>query len=172
MYEIDRVIKHNYIPDAYENDLTLLKTHKEVTFSERVWPIAISTKWIEPKRVGVLPGFGYTSFSLFKDKAPERTEFLRFVNLPVISNEKCLKKLKKGSDKLSLQSTGICTYAKRGSENFGNSPNEGDSGGPLVIDNQLVGIISWAKLFSGISAFMRLSEYTQWIEEQTGIKAD
>lgn len=45
----------------------------------------------------------------------------------------------------------------------------GDSGGPLVHKNELIGITSWARLCAlGVpDGFTRVSEYIDWIEENT-----
>lgn len=51
----------------------------------------------------------------------------------------------------------------------------GDSGGALVFDNKIIGILSWGMNSGFVKSkpdqFTRVSEFAEWIEEKTGIKA-
>lgn len=176
-YEVGGVIVQlDYDPKENQNDLVFITTDTPVVFSKRVQPIAISKKWIEPGQVAKFCGFGFTVTGNFKENEilNDRIKcifliganynsplYLQSTNFRVISNDECVK-LNRPDRQTWVQNITLCTF------NYDDtSAIYGDSGGPLVIDNKLVGIASWGTNEFGFpTAFMRLSEYTQWIEEK------
>lgn len=95
---------------------------------------------------------------------------LAYLKVDTISNDQCSELL---SDK-SVNNGTLCTYAPKfeGSYGFGVCGN--DVGGSLVFDYTLIGIISrnTAEFSSGMAhRYTRISEYLNWIEENTDIGA-
>lgn len=137
-----------------------MQTKIRVKFDKFIQPIEIAQEWIEPGGVGIFAGFGVVG-------AFNKTPFtLQFIKLHVISNDECIKR-HITTYKLLVHNSTLCTFVGNGSRTY-----LGDSGGALVINNRLVGILSW-----GITnkekpdQFTRISEFTEWIEEKTGIQA-
>lgn len=80
----------------------------------------------------------------------------------------CIGRHESANEWLIHNST-LCTFIGYGAGTF-----NGDSGGGLAIDNKLVGILSWGTPEINKNKpdqFTRISEFTDWIEQKTGIKA-
>lgn len=162
-YEVESISLHDeYSLSNYSNDLVLIKSRTQVIFGKSVHPIAISKKWIEPGKVAVFCGFGCTDISNI-----QHPDSLRFTNLRIVRNEECLK-MHQPEQQTWIHNSSICTFTDSKTRAC-----FGDSGAPLVIDNLLVGINSWGTAVKNgfPDLFSRISEFTQWIEDSTGIKA-
>lgn len=86
----------------------------------------------------------------------------------MIPNDVCIRRHESANQLLVHNST-LCTFIGYGAGTY-----HGDSGGGLAIDNKLVGILSWGNannIKNKPDQFTRLSEFTNWIEQKTGIKA-
>lgn len=162
IYKVKHIIRHeNYDNITSGNDISLLQSKTRIKFGEYVEPIPISRKWIEPGCEVLFAGFGVTgAFSL----TPLQ---LQFIELRVISNDECIRRHTL-EHQLSIHNSTLCTFI-----GFEAGAYVGDSGGGLTINNQLVGVLSWGLL--GIKEnpdqFTRVSEFIEWIEDKTGIKA-
>lgn len=183
IFEAMNIIRHEkYFKLTKENDIALLQTKIRIKFGENVQPIAISKELIESGQDGVLTGFGLTGIlvktanqidqsklkiCLFVLEFGSNPNQLQFIGLRVISNEFCIRKHKM-FNQVYIHGTTLCTLVGDG----GGSSNQ-DSGGPLVINKKLVGVLSWGIPFvKGYpDQFTKLSWFTQWIQEKTGIKA-
>lgn len=167
-YEVESINLHDeFNPLNYKNDVVLIKTQSQVIFGKSVRPLAISKKWIVPGKVGVFCGFGCTDVLNRKPKDIKHPENLWFISLRVVRNEECLK-MHPPVQQTWIHNSSICTFTDSKTHAC-----FGDSGAPLVIDNQLVGIDSWGTAAKNgyPDLFTRISEFTQWIEDLTGIKA-
>lgn len=167
LYELETIIQHNEFTNApIEHDLAVVKTVKHVTFSEIVRPIAISNEWIKPGQKGVFCGFGETG-GYDKEKITTAT-VLRTIDLHVIRFDESVKmQWPMFYDYVGIFNTTICTAVDNG---YVAGIWLGDSGGPLAVHNRLVGVASFGSAWAP-GGFTRLSEYTEWIVEKTGVKA-
>ncbi|CAG9765098.1 unnamed protein product [Ceutorhynchus assimilis] len=109
--------------------------------------------------IAALSGWGKTSDST---SSPAIASELRNVTLSIITNQVCQSSF--GS---YVRETNICTS--------GAGPKgacDGDSGGPLVVDGAVVGVVSFGSMDcedGAPSAYARVSSYTDWIQQHTGI---
>lgn len=86
----------------------------------------------------------------------------------MIPNDVCIRR-HESANQFFVHNSTLCTFIGYGAGTF-----HGDSGGGLAIDNKLVGILSWGNpnnIKNKPDQFTRLSEFTNWIEKKTGIKA-
>ncbi|XP_055532603.1 collagenase-like [Wyeomyia smithii] len=154
----------DYDGDTISNDVALIKLPEKVQFSDRIKPVALPTGHDSyDRRMAVVSGWGKQ-----RDVMGGAARRLQYATLKVIKNNEC--RLLYGP---AVQSTTLCC---RG-ENRQSTCN-GDSGGPLVLedDKKLIGVVSFGHAIGCEKmlpvAFARVTEYTEWIQETTGITAE
>lgn len=80
----------------------------------------------------------------------------------------CIRMYASTASDIFINNSTLCTFI-----GYGAGTHEGDSGGGLAIDNMLAGVLSCG--FPGEKRkpdqFARISEFTEWIEQKTDIKA-
>ncbi|XP_053956944.1 serine protease 1-like [Anastrepha ludens] len=136
------------------NDIALVWIHT-VSFSNNIQPISLPSINQYSSYEGqwaVLSGWGYTY------DGSGLNGHLKYASVPVISNSEC--------SVFNINDGIICTRTTEG-----RAACSGDSGGPLTVDGVLVGLVSFgggchSELPNG---FARVSYYTNWIRDITGI---
>eukprot|EP00058_Branchiostoma_floridae_P022964 XP_002608454.1 hypothetical protein BRAFLDRAFT_96590 [Branchiostoma floridae] len=119
------------------------------------------------------PGFDLSTCNndIGRDGPP--ADILQDINLPIMNNALCGRRLDmpqpavNGWSKVVTDNM-ICTD----SENF-ESTWKGDSGGPLQWENGcwvLTGVVSWGICADGPTAYTRVTKFTEWIRDETGIE--
>ncbi|ESO08566.1 hypothetical protein HELRODRAFT_190772 [Helobdella robusta] len=139
------------------NDIAILKLVTDLKFNENVSKCCISSTPPVKNEFCLATGWGVTQ------KVTESKDFLRQVNLPIISTKLCRSvyfgdKVKSGM---------FCAGYKRG----GKDTCQGDSGGPLVCKRSgvwfLTGITSWGVGCAEPNSpgvYTEVSDYVQWIQ--------
>lgn len=94
-------------------------------------------------------------------------EYLQYLRVKTLTNEKCLARYHDVYPDYIYDGT-LCTYAGQRQGTC-----SGDFGGPLVANGQLIGVSSWAWpcAFARPDGFTRISVFTEWIEEISGVAA-
>lgn len=144
------------------SDIGLVKLPEPVTFNELVQPIPFAcSSSSDGGEVAIAIGNGMRSDN---DRLPP--SHLQYVELQTISNLSCLKTF----PFLVFRKSIVCV---QGEEQ--RSICDGDSGGPLMLssDNTLLGIVSFGRRTcqdGSAQVFTRVSQYTEWIEEVSGVK--
>jgi len=164
---ITRVITHvNFDKQSYEYDIAVLRMARPIDFQPNAIPICLPTSNdLLVGRVGSVTGWGRRS------EFGQISPVLREVNLPVISNEKCMQMYRLSGQNEWIPKIFLCA----GTANGGADSCEGDSGGPLVVKSQngrynLAGVISWGigcgdRNRPGV--YTRISEFKSWIKRNT-----
>lgn len=154
-YNISKFILHPdhvSIPaNKMKNDIALLVLEKPLQLGKNTKTIEINPNFIGEDVKATLAGWG---------SSLDHYEGLKFIELTTISNRECSKAdLPRGLVKDEM----VCAYSGR----FGEGVCMGDSGGPLILDNQIIGISSWAKVcaLGYPDGFTRVSTYIKWIEK-------
>lgn len=90
-------------PWALMDDIALMKVDRDIVFSDKVQPIALSSKYVGEARA-VASGWGTTSYP---GTAPET---LQWLEVNTITNQECNNRHGSGS----VSESGICTYTRSG----------------------------------------------------------
>ncbi|XP_015120601.2 complement factor D-like [Diachasma alloeum] len=127
MYDVERIISHDFNSMALTNDIALLRTTQEIVFNKKVQPIKITKTDIRDHGHTVIAtGWGrLTAWGA----SPRR---LQEIELQIYDQNKC-------KNRFPVTQGQICTLTKSG-EGVCN----GDSGGPLTANGVLVGVVSYA----------------------------
>uniref|UniRef100_A0A182QTY3 trypsin n=1 Tax=Anopheles farauti TaxID=69004 RepID=A0A182QTY3_9DIPT len=131
--KIARVVQHSRYNDAtIDFDYSLLELETELTFNDKVQPIALpkQDESIEDGTLTTVSGWGNTQ------SAAESNAVLRAANVPTVNQKECSKAY---SSFGGVTDRMLCAGYKQG----GKDACQGDSGGPLVADGKLVGVVSW-----------------------------
>lgn len=164
---ITRIITHvNFDKASYEYDIALLRVDEIIPFQPNIIPICLpDTDSDLVGEEGWVTGWGR------KSEYGQISPVLREVNLPIISNAKCMAMYRMSGQNEWIPRIFMCA----GTANGGQDSCEGDSGGPLVIKGgsgrfQLAGIISWGigcgdRNRPGV--YTRISEFRTWIKKNT-----
>lgn len=161
---IKKVVTHKKFDKfTYEYDIALLQMHQApIKFQPNIIPICLpdSDNKLEGQ-TGWVTGWGRLS------EYGQISPVLREVNLPIISNSKCMRMYRNSGQNEWIPNIFVCA----GTSGGGKDSCEGDSGGPLVVKGkdgrwQLAGIISWGigcgdRNRPGV--YTRISEFRTWI---------
>ncbi|XP_058836090.1 venom serine protease-like [Topomyia yanbarensis] len=157
LYDFESIVVHeNYVQSTRDNDISLLRTTKDMEWSRGVGPICLPFNYwyYDFKSLQVdVAGWGTTSFG-----GPQSTTLLR-TTLNVIANENCNVQY--------VNSNKICTFAS------GKDTCQFDSGGPLYLRGAqrmyTIGIISYGGACAGStpSVNTRITAYLNWIQSKT-----
>jgi secreted trypsin-like serine protease len=159
-----KVVTHKQFDKfTYENDIALLELHGgTVEYQPNIIPVCLPTS--DNNLVGQrgwVTGWGRLS------EYGQISPVLREVNLPIISNERCMRMYRNSGQNEWIPDIFMCA----GTASGGSDSCEGDSGGPLVVQGkdgryQLAGIISWGigcgdRNRPGV--YTRISKFRSWI---------
>ncbi len=166
-YKVKNYTSHsNYNSEDYTYDIAVLELEEDIDYSNADDILLISTNEVfygatNPGTMATVTGWGLTQSNNHNSLASH----LQKVQLPIVANN--VAENVWGND---VKSSMIFA----GYNNGGKDACNGDSGGPLVVDvdgtPKIVGIVSWgATTCNTYGAYTRVSDYLDWIEEQTGI---
>ncbi|XP_055604203.1 collagenase-like [Uranotaenia lowii] len=157
----DFIIHEDYDPDTLQNDIAVVRIPEAVQFSDRIGPVRLpSGQDSYLGRDAIACGFGYERTN------GEPSDRLKYIELNVFDNTAC-SVVYPGS---VFRST-LCAIGRQRK-----SICQGDSGGPLTLENSsiLIGVTSFGSRIAGCErgfpqGFARVTEFTQWILEHTGV---
>ncbi|MCL4152896.1 UNVERIFIED_CONTAM: hypothetical protein GTU68_001983 [Idotea baltica] len=165
--EVEDIIDHpNYDgSSAPDNDISLLKLIRPVTFNQYISPVCLPFNYAEMNitdEIGTVTGWGTTS-------SGSTSNVLMEVDVPLIGTEDCRTDSNYES---SISDNMICAGIS------GKDSCQGDSGGPLVWENDnsynmIVGIVSWGRgcaLTGYPGVYTKVINYLTWIKEETEAK--
>lgn len=144
--KLDKITAHEkYDPYKIRNDVSLLRTAQEITFTDAIQPIALPSANLpeEGNTPVLLSGWGRTSYPTPIGK-PQLPDILQFTYPHTLSFKDCVKRFKGTGAGSNVHESNVCTI---NAKNVGACM--GDSGGPLVDPvsdpehKVLVGIVSW-----------------------------
>lgn len=151
-YKVTDKIKH---PEYYalKHDIGLLRVEPSIKFSFKIRPVNLPQTYTHSNITARLTGWGLTN-----RKNDEPPNDLQMINLTTISNSKCSEKVIQPG--MEVYDFNLCTFTKKGE-----GICTGDSGGPLVANNEVIGIVSWARPWARgrPDVFTRVSYYVDWI---------
>lgn len=158
IYELDQIFVHEkYDSSTIQNDVSVLKTAKEIVFNANARPIAIRSTYTNEAEVATASGWGLTKYP------GEVPDILQFLAVKTLNNEKCAQEL----DTLigtNIYNGSLCTLT----HHSGQGMCMGDSGGPLTVNGELVGLVSWGipcgRGFPDV--FTRVSVFAEWIQDK------
>ncbi|KAJ9580882.1 hypothetical protein L9F63_023943, partial [Diploptera punctata] len=157
------IIYEQYDPeDNYKNDIALLELESALPLSQanniQAVKLPQQDATTAANKTATVMGWGHIY------TGGPTSEVLLMVDLKTYSDEDCVRLLAGNS-----HPTNICAGVEGGGKGFCG----GDSGGPLIVDGVQVGIVSWSVKpcasppYPGI--YTRVSSYTNWIENRTGL---
>ncbi|KAF5287779.1 hypothetical protein FQA39_LY15715 [Lamprigera yunnana] len=149
-HSIDNLYPHDYFdPFSSYNDIGIVKLSTQISFNDRIQPIAIEIGEIEDNVGCVVSGWGYTALG---SVVPID---LQYVDLVTISLSDC-----QSMSKRRVFDTNICTFTR-----YGQGTCHGDSGGPLVANDKQIGVVSWGQpcAIGYPDVFTKVSAYSDWI---------
>lgn len=162
---IKKVVTHrNFDKFTYEYDIALLEMHDApIKYQPNMIPICLPTSDNSlVGQTGTVTGWGRLS------EYGQISPVLREVQLPIISNSKCMRMYRNSGQNEWIPKIFVCAGTSTG----GKDSCEGDSGGPMVVKGkdgrwQLAGIISWGigcgdRNRPGV--YTRISEFRSWIK--------
>lgn len=156
LYDVEKIIFNKNFSMIYPRatyDIALLKTMRQIKFSEFVKPIVVGSSFIEAGSVATVSGWGISG------KSGKTSEEMLYMEVNTISNTECAETF----DRLvANDSAVICGKSE------GQGTCLGDSGGPLTINNTLVGIVSFVRAWcprDQPAVFARVLNHVEWIEK-------
>ncbi|KAK4871702.1 hypothetical protein RN001_015826 [Aquatica leii] len=167
-YDIQDIKVHEqYKPPTHYHDIALLKTVKEVKFTNFIRPACLWSKFEIDHNISVATGWGKTGY------LDNQSDKLLKVALNIFENSVCSKAYT--TDSLRLPNGIISNMLCAGELAGGKDTCQGDSGGPLIVSNPknrcisyIVGITSFGKGCGGANVpavYTRISQYLPWIEK-------
>ncbi|XP_052757190.1 serine protease snake-like isoform X2 [Galleria mellonella] len=167
VYKVKRIIPYpEYKPPSKYHDIALLKTERDIMFSQRIQPACLDVVGSVPDGNGVTTtGWGVLGRGADTANILQKTELFQFSKEECSSKYKPNRLLKRGID----HSTQMC-YGHR------ERPTDtcpGDSGGPLLITNKflclhsIIGVTSFGSacgIMGTPGVYTRLLAYLPWIE--------
>ncbi|XP_025986025.2 chymotrypsin-2 isoform X1 [Solenopsis invicta] len=163
-HDVERIIKHKeYNPkDSWKNDIALLKVTPPFKESATIKRVTLRSTNVETNDPAVVSGWG----KLWQ--TGPSTNKLRLVDIFIADQTTCENRYRDRFGMTVHQDEQVCAYnpsSEKGS-------CQGDSGGPLTVNNELVGLVSWAYLCADQTyptVFTRVFHYLNWIDEQRGL---
>ncbi|CAN9513724.1 unnamed protein product [Ophioblennius macclurei] len=154
----------------YRNDIALIKLQNPITFHSSVMPVCLPAESAiyETGEIGTVSGFGATGTA----NKRKLTNQLKYLNLPVVSQEMCRDSLallrQARSDIPQLTDNMFCAGIPEG----GKDSCQGDSGGPFtLIENGkfwVAGLVSWGAdcgSRGSYGVYTRVADYMNWINK-------
>ncbi|XP_065225506.1 trypsin-1-like isoform X2 [Planococcus citri] len=156
-----RVFAGNFSFFNFDNDIALLRLNDRVPMTDTIKPICLpkSDEDTYEGKVAKLSGWGTL------EEGGKPACILRMVDVPVISNEKCVSRYPTGM----VTDNMMCAGYDEGKKDS----CQGDSGGPLMTARddkryELIGVVSWGNgcarpKYPGV--YTRVTKYLSWIEK-------
>ncbi|CAL8117692.1 unnamed protein product [Orchesella dallaii] len=166
------LIHPSYNTSTQHDDIALIQLKVPFdlqTENDKVAPICVpktSTSKYASQH-GIFVGFGHTNYGSGSDKPKENSRISMKVNVPILSNQDCLKT--KVPTKKNITENMVCAGSQ------GKDACINDSGGPLMVQENgrttVVGLASWG-IGCGLAGYpgvyTRVSQYLEWIRTATG----
>lgn len=154
-YEIEKFVKceGNCHKD---NELMLVKSKKEIKFTDMVKPIPIRSTRANSGEEAVIMGWGETS-----EDSMIFPQFLQYLEVKTMLVDKCRPLYPENEQKRILDS-GVCALAQKG---------QGickDWGSLLVVDDELVGVLMYFPTpnANGVpDAFLEIQPFQEWVDK-------
>ncbi|XP_015226220.1 PREDICTED: complement C1r subcomponent-like [Cyprinodon variegatus] len=158
---------HNLNQLNFDNDIALIQVQDPVTFKASIMPLCLPAKddEYEDTIIGMVSGFGVT----YKNNSQYQTKKLKYVHIPVASQEVCSNSLKGRSNAPILTDNMFCAGTPKG----GKDSCQGDSGGAFTLQSAdgrfwAAGIVSWG-LKCGREGtygfYTKVANYVDWINK-------
>lgn len=161
------IMHENYDANALINDIALIRLLSTIKSDVNVGYVDLPTRSeasnVLDGTMATIAGFGRTT------DTTGPSQLLRWVQAPIVSNEKCEKVF----GKANVKDTNLCLDTTGGK-----SSCQGDSGGGLTVElggrKVVVGVVSYGAA-SGCTlghpaVFTNVSKFLDWIEAKTNIK--
>ena len=170
-----------YVPEGPDNDIVILKLKSPLKFNSNVQPACLpSSNWApendeKQKERCFVSGWGNTAYHkdhpMFQGKKNDYPEKVKWVRVPVITNEKC-RETDVGTDVDAGDK--ICAGYDLGVKDS----CQGDSGGPLVCQGKnggaiLTGVVSYGDDCGSAThpgVYARVTSFLLWIKDNMVIK--
>lgn len=157
-YEVSEVHRHPKFANA-EYDISTLKLSRELKFTDSIRAIGLATSTPAVGTKCRVSGWG-------RQDDDTRSETLRAVEVPTISNKDCQRYADAYGRTMSNRT--FCTLEA------GKGPCGGDSGGPLTVGGKLSGIVSGGEVCGGDKTPTQYTDIANvdirnWITQITGI---
>lgn len=155
LMQILRIRQHpSYNPATIANDITVLILVASLSFNGNIAQITLPSNGL---RLSTGEMTNVVGWGVLYEGGILSTQ-LRYVSVPIISNEDCNEAYRNG-----ITGGMLCA----GFEDGLKDACQGDSGGPLTLGNTLVGIVSFGNGcarpgYPGV--YTRVSEYREWID--------
>ncbi|XP_317174.3 trypsin-5 [Anopheles gambiae] len=159
---VARIVPHPMHGSKNNYDIALLELKNELTFSEKVQPIALpeQDEPIEEGTMGIVSGWGLTL------SEADSNDVLRATNVPTVNQQECNKAYQSRYGGITAQM--FCAGYKQG----GQDTCRQDSGGPFVAEGKLIGVISWGHecaLAGYPGVYARVASVRDWIRTISGV---
>lgn len=156
-----KIVRHeNYTARYALNDIAILLLERPLDFNESIQPIDLPAKNEEMKDGTnvFVSGWG----EVYENHG-EISDTLQFVEVPIVSNEKCGHIYRN-----RITENMLCAGVTGG----GYDACQGDSGGPLAKNNKLYGLVSWGfgcARPGRPGVYASVSHYIDWIQNQINL---
>ncbi|XP_025986027.1 chymotrypsin-2 [Solenopsis invicta] len=161
LHNVEEIIIHeNYdANDSWINDIALLKVTPPFENSTTIKPIELRLTNVENYDPAVVSGWGRLW------QTGPSTNKLQRVDIFIADHSYCERQYQERFRMTVYQNEQVCAFNP--SSDKGSC--QGDSGGPLTINNELVGLVSWAygcadQIYPTV--FTRVLTYKNWIESK------
>ncbi|XP_017047443.1 trypsin beta-like [Drosophila ficusphila] len=143
-----------YVHHKFENDIAVMRLSEPLEFSSKVQAIPLAKNNPLPETLAMTSGWGAVKV--------KHSQTSPSVDLIIQEHRDRLKStllsVKSCREYKGITKDNICVYSP------GQSVCSADSGGPLVVDNQLVGVTSFAEtLCDNVSGFASVPFFRNWI---------
>ncbi|XP_071057382.1 brachyurin-like [Onthophagus taurus] len=161
---VSYIIHENYNPTAIINDISIITLPDEAVAISDIIQLVHLPSWSDVGKDLTGENAVVSGWGKINDGETSYTDYLQFVEFPIITNEDCDVWYFGGT----IHDVHICTSGEDA-----RSTCNGDSGGALVVNGKQVGIVSFGILFGceagWPAAYTRVSQFLQWIEDNSDV---
>lgn len=109
-YRVDKVMRHeDFSLQTISNDISLIRTAKEITFTPNIQPIALPKQNDPGNTAAVVSGWGKTT-----QRAILPASVMQYAQMTTLNYQECAKKLVGSPTKSFLKSYNVCGLNKLG----------------------------------------------------------
>uniref|UniRef100_A0A673LZK9 Coagulation factor VII n=1 Tax=Sinocyclocheilus rhinocerous TaxID=307959 RepID=A0A673LZK9_9TELE len=163
--QVEQMLMHPaYMSETSDNDIALLHLRRPIVYSAYAVPVCLPLRAMAERELWAISKHTVSGWGKRSEDGPT-SRLLRRLQVPRIRTQECIE-----SSNVTLTSNMFCAGYIEGK--LGSC--KGDSGGPLVTRYRdttfLLGIMSWSKGCArpgSYSIYTHVSNYLQWIHEQT-----